>query len=475
MPDYILWQKLEPKRLKITNHKHVTTVMLERDENYNLLVNLECHIPKTTPSPLNLESYLEHVIGPLNELIGEDEQLPNNEYKIDGIVIDKISTNRIDRISCSGMAAKVESYFKNDVAGNGEFVIFWMLNCSSDLSYPEAVTIKGKEKIEYEWSSFAQDRYELDTINRMSRSAIQLKYNEVEVLFGKLSDESLGPQKGSFLRLKNIESTKDVDIKDLASILSLILGVTLIPIGSTEYNRASSPVINVYNSTFQSGVERVFSEMELPILPIRINDHYVRKIEPDKQINHFISNYLDLRDNFDLQKILWYISYARSQDPLVKMQPLATALDLLCTKYFEKIKNTMLPKEKFKVIASEVETIFDKHLKDEEIKTAMLTRFQNINNISMNKRHRSIFTDLDMSLSDFEQNALKSRNIAVHGKTGDIDAVDMTKKSSAFYLLVIRLLLKLLKVPFYIDWSVQGTPVNKMEEAQKGSYRVRRL
>ena len=93
----------------------------------------------------------------------------------------------------------------------------------------------------------------------------------------------------------------------------------------------------------------------------------------------------------------------------------------------------------------------------------------------MNVRNKAIFEDLHLDLSQLEKDALQSRNKAVHGTLGNLRVKQIIIESSAFYVLISRLVLRILNMPLYIDWSVRDRPVSQVDRAQQGNFGVQGL
>jgi hypothetical protein len=154
---------------------------------------------------------------------------------------------------------------------------------------------------------------------------------------------------------------------------------------------------------------------------------------------------------------------------------LATAFDLLCNKYYASRKNIILKKKEFSKLMKKFEEILNNDVPDTDVRDMLMKHLTNVNSTSLNERNRSIFEELGIKLSNFEKESLHSRNISIHGNATEIDWADTIKKSSSFYLVVVRLLFKLLSMPYYIDWSTPAKAVTPVEEPQGGSYNVRSI
>ena len=153
---------------------------------------------------------------------------------------------------------------------------------------------------------------------------------------------------------------------------------------------------------------------------------------------------------YSLIKNFAFTNYARTQPVEVKIQPLAATFDNICAQYFTNRENTIVST-----------AIFNKLKKD-----ILKSKTSQINNQSQNQRNKIIFEELGLKLSKLEEKALKARNSSVHGSLDSKKLNELILLSKCYYTLINRLILKILDIPFYIDYThPQGLPM-KIEEAQ---------
>ena len=222
----------------------------------------------------------------------------------------------------------------------------------------------------------------------------------------------------------------------------------------------------------QNGIDKILNQSQLPPLPIRISDMYRFGINPQIIINDFFEKYINKKESYSLERVLWFLIYSRSQHPLTKIQSLSTAFDLLCNCFFRGKANIVVDKKIFNEALTEINKILDRYIKDERIRKYLKNRAVNINNNSINQRNKNIFQELGMELSSLESAAIRSRNTSVHGSLGNIDYIKIIKEANAYTVLLNRLLLKLIGLEFYVDYSVQGHLINNVSNPQLGEYNV---
>jgi len=476
MPDYSLWQNFSEITLNIDNAKDIT-VQLSRDNNYNINASIIYTLPKGKKLRTSPELLFNKIFKDKNNLLGYLPQWPEKRYLLSGILINSTTYNyKENQITYSGTIQNINEYYNNNIAGEPKYSVYWFLNTSSELSYTECISIEGQEHETIQWGNLFNDTFNFNSPRYIGWDAIKLKYLEYQCLFGRVKKDSNEIKKSSFLRFQDNAHPSIEEIKEIYLLLSYILGSELIYIGNTKYNNSSSPVGNEFNSTFRKDIEKVISNIELPPIPIRINDRYSLGIDPENQINLFIEKYLEKKNSLNLLTVIWYLNYARTQHPQVMIQPLSTAFDILCTSYFEKKSNTYIDKILFKKILSDFQPVLSKHIDDKNIMHELNNRFRNCNNNSINRRNQTIFKELDLNLSDFEKEALQSRNIAIHGSSIiSIDPIKTIMLANFYATLMNRLLLRMLDMEYYIDYSEKGTPTKPIAHKQGGQYNIYKL
>ena len=169
---------------------------------------------------------------------------------------------------------------------------------------------------------------------------------------------------------------------------------------------------------------------------------------------------------YSLIKNFAFINYARTQPVEVKIQPLAATFDKICVQYFTNRENTIVSTAIFNKLKKDIEKKIDELDVPEEQKYILKSKTSQINNQSQNQRNKIIFEELGLKLSKLEEKALKTRNSSVHGSLDSKKLNELILLSKCYYTLINRLILKILDIPFYIDYThPQGLPM-KIEEAQ---------
>lgn len=472
MLKYIEWLDFEEKELDIINETNIRTVFIKIDENFNIGVRFICTIPSEVSIPNRPEVFFKAIFNGKIELVACDKLNSLERYKLNGISINagKIGVSEI--LEYSGFVVSLEKYYDEKVVGKTVFNIYWLLNASESLAYPDIMHVSGKEKYEYIWGDFATDTYEFSSPESLSRSIIRLKYKQYDFIFGRVNKDAY--KKGSFIRFFNNTDILEQDVYEIVQILIYVLGVEFKLIGKTSFNKASSPTNQIFISTFENGIDKIFTKLENPPIPIRYQDLYTG-IMPQLIINEFFEKYLANKEKYQLDKIIWYLSYSRDQHFYIKMQPLSTAFDIICNCYFKGKKNTTIEKEIFDKITESFNAIVDDNIRNQETCKELKNRIKNLNSNSMNQRNILIFKELSMQLSKLEMESLLARNVSVHGSLKDNDNLKIIRESNAYTVLMNRVVLKLIDISIYIDYSDQNQIAHNVIEPQVGEYNLLKI
>jgi hypothetical protein len=468
----ICWQHFEKMMLIPKDRAVDASLVLTRDDNYNLCIEIIFNESNDCFHGENYDTILESVTNNYSELVAKEPVFSDTEYIIKKIIITNKKTDNILRqVRYFGKVAEIYHSCFPITERKPNFVVYWFLNTSTRLAYTECFKSSEKGDTAFQWGNFDRDGFSLPDSENTSWNSIILTYQNYKFLFGQVRDDI--DTKRSFIRFERNVFPPDAAVSEINTLLSYILGIELIFIGSTKFDSNSYPIEKYTYSTFQLDIEKVLAEQEIPPFPVRVEDRQVG-VDICQQINTFIQNYLNTQERYNWGQILWYITYARTQPPLVKMQPLATAFDLICSQYFGG-KNILLPQEIFSKILKNIKSIVDNATITDEEKEQLFGKISNCNFIGQNKKNRLIFDELKMELSKDEDNALKARNTSVHGSIGQIDIIQTMVDNNLFMTLFNRLVLKLLGIKYYIDYSKQGLVIAEVEKSQSGKYSPRKL
>ncbi|MBO4508122.1 MAG: hypothetical protein J5747_05740 [Spirochaetaceae bacterium] len=462
MSNFIEWQVFENKELNVLGIDEIKTINISRDENYNILFSIYSSIQPQKNNVLS-DSLLSH----FNELIAYDKN-SQNKYVLKKLIVENITFSNSNNTVISGKVLSMKKIITTENTDLSEFEIIWLLNSSNTVNYDQNIEKVSRVINKYIWGDFANDTFDYDSETSLSWSGLKLSYNDFSFLFVKA--DAFAGLKASFLRFEKKHIPNNEIVHDIITILSYLFGITFICIGITKYSIQSLPLEITYISTLRFDIKQVLNENSTPPVPIRFIDFYKSKIRTTEIINLFISNFIKNESSYQLHKNLAYINYARLLPAEMKIATMSAVFDNLCTNYFISKVNTIIPIQKFNEIKKVLNSTIDELIDDDEQNRILKSKVCNINNKSINQRNKEIFSDLKMNLSEFEKKSLTIRNLAVHGNLDSDNTIEILQLSNCYYWLINRLLLKLIGIDYYIDYSSKPNLPEKTENSQKGAF-----
>jgi hypothetical protein len=471
MPDYIFWQSFEEKKLFVKTDSILDHCILTRDENYSIHIVLSGVLPDiTTPLP---RDYLSRIFGRSEPLVGTGQEMPGTrEYQITNYYFEKENIAPDNTITLTGYALNVEEQVaKTVVIGSPEFVIHWFLNSNAYLNYPQSLEFEGHEETVVRFGNFAADKYNRKLPRSFGRSLFELNFKGHRLVFG-LVDEKVSKVRASFIRFDRGYFPEGEEVRELSLTLSYLFGTSFIHVGHTVFNAASAPISQRYVSTLHPCLERVFNQVQLPPIPIRLTEDISRGLDPEVMINKFLIAFVQKKDELKLVEVLWYMNQASLLDIFLSMQPLASAFDVLCQSCLsQRRRTTIVDSERFSTLIESVEELLYKIFGKSEESTRLLGNIKGTNRIGSGQRYSLALSELGLQVSEVERSALKERNAAVHGSVGEDNLHQRMFLTRVFYTLLNRMLLAALvpDIP-YVDYSTtRGMRVGHVSEAQEGT------
>ena len=462
MDNYIEWQQFEELNLKVINNDFFESVTLTRDKNYNILFKINCKKIEQN-QPYEVSDISSFFISKLNNITATSIKCIGKSFTLNGFVVEKFNLSIEDKHSFEGILLHLESSYIIGNIGDPEFINVWLLNSPNDANFDVGITRSGSNKQSYQWGDFAKDEFCFDNGTSLSWAGIKMKYKSYDFLFIKA--DTFTKSKTSFLRFEKKQFPTNEVLDEIICILDFIFGMTFIYIGNTKYNKASSPVSDCYLSSYRKDIEQILIEAQYPVIPLRLIDFHQFQIPTTELINKIFENILK-KSKFTFRKNFELINYARTQPAEVKIQPLAASFDNICEQYYKGIDNNLIAQNIFSDLQSLIHKQIDSLDITEEQKRILKSKTPQINNQSQNQRNKKIFNELGLKLGKLEKKALDARNRSVHGGFDSTKINEIILLSRCYYTLINRLILKILDIPLYIDYThPNGLPM-KIEEAQ---------
>jgi len=482
--NYIFWEKFSAEHYQIVEHQYIEKefqkISFYRDDNYKIICKLEGDVEcNESVSDLLAEK------NNLNkgELINTGKPIKaEKDYifkaEIEGLRIKnkKEYLYPIDnqKITAEGELNCLTTYYETNE--QPDYIKFWFLNNEeyTKFFYNIATCISGKNETDIELKGLKKYKVKrlLDRFTYIN--SISLKINNKQFIFGYVEKKYTNDVPGSYLMFTKNNFPDEDELLSIQNTLSFIIGKMFILIGFTTYNTAWSPLKNCYFSSNLDDVKHIISINRMPSIPVDLENVIKYNIYFPKTINKLLKNYHKYRNIISLDKIMFYINTSRHLSLSIKMQPLAAALDLFQEGWFKskysKSHGKHLHDEKYaKIISTYIDSITKDLGKNKKTTPPIINRIKTCNNISIRERHEVMFREIGLPIGKIEQSALKGRNVVVHGALKSKDYEEMLILTRAYYSLLNRLMLKILKYDgFYIDYSTFGYPCRKINEPLGG-------
>ena len=459
MADFIEWQQFEDLDLFVKDSDFFSKVNLSRDKNYNIHFRVSC---KKTKEKI-FSNVSNFYMSKLTSLSAIPNPFLGKEYVLSDFICENFNYSSLEDFTITGIVLKIESHNISDSIRKPEFENVWLLNSSNQANYDQNIIKTSSGNEHYQWGDFATEDFCSANSHSGAWAGIKLKYKSYDFLL--IKSDSFTKFKSSCLRFEKQQFPTEEDLNEIKNILNFVFGMTFIYIGNTKYNCKSSPVSECYISTFRRDIEQILNEAQFPVIPLRLNDYYNLNFNTTELINLIL---LRVSENttYSLIQNFAFINYARTQPVEVKIQPLAATFDNICKQYFKNRENTVISKKIFAELQNNIEKEINELDISEKQKEILKSKISQLNNQSQNQRNKIIFKELGLKLSNLEENALKARDTSVHGSLNVQKINETILLSKCYYTLINRLLLKILNIPLYIDYTCPEGLSMKIEEGQ---------
>lgn len=358
-----------------------------------------------------------------------------------------------------------------------DYKYFYFLNSLPDFPYSRSQEFSKSEKIVYEITGYSKDQLDFDVGGEYGRNAMTLLINNKTIAFGFVSAKTTETVDGSFIRVDKKNDLNKDEVTILRNILSFMCSSKLIPLGNTVMTKDYTRFYGQYNSTLIDGIKsQLFSGRYIPFPYHQSLGYWLDKsFDIEAILSSVISEYIKNRDTFELDRVTWLVEYARISSVELQIQPLATAYDLLKSCWFNspysKSKGRHLQDNVYNEVISKYLTNIESDLdKSKSTTKPILNRIKSANQMSLSEKDIVFFKEMELEMGEVERFALQSRNKVVHGSKGSIDLRNLWDANNAYHTMVNRILLFLLKLDYYVDYScrIKPNPVRPIKEQMLG-------
>jgi hypothetical protein len=449
---------------KIVDHiklpKGVKKIVVERDDDYNLKGTLKFEDFKFLPER-------DRVAGSFDE-----------GFKIEGISDDGLISYALDSCHIGSISFKGA----NDFVGTADLRISKLkMKCSENtprhlrewyVNGPSSHVFFGSAEgkvIQYcTRERFLSNRNQKNSTssplaNRFSTEFVWGKNKDYKFLITKIP--TLGPKWSTNVGIEYHEDWGRIPEPDervkIEELCSFVFGKHLLSVGHTAYDENEN-IVEVYaHSPWGENAKSFCSKPEYP--PIRILNH--PKGDAGKIIDYLLPKYMKVSEPLFLEDALWnyWISFDIPLGPNLPI--IAMAIETIINSWYNWTKTKSHGKymEKSDFI-SLLRDELDNIKKKLDVKTDGEKIYNNIliaNQFGITERMRRFFEEINLNLTQAEQEAIERRHFFVHGYA-DYDKIDekqVKRQTDTLHTLFNKTLLKILEYKWdYIDRSVEGWP-----------------
>ena len=429
--------------------------------------NLEISDPTTDPyHPLKIDYELNDIVGN----IGTRRSIDGNHFEY------KFALSSIKRIF--------------DIKAKVDWITEWFLNGPYGFIYPEVtehnLVKKYKKKrrdinktFKVEKSSTMHDYFHIN-FKQEEYDGQEFIIHSVPDIFSPSWSRKVGIEYRTEWGIPSIEERKKI-----SEIVSFIFGRQLIKIGSTKfthdgwrtediaYNPAITPKISLIALCKRDNTPPVEIMYKYRFISGRFTGTFKKNI--DDHFKELIPKYLELRDELNLDEVLWRYWLSESLPSYAKLSVLAASFELLVDSWYKsknsKIKGNFLPhddfmnlfKEEFEIIKNKLENV-DWDI--QEFSDRFYNKIINSNQMGFNASIQFFFKELGLEIGKIEKEAIQYRNKSVHGHI--ISKEESNKLiicENTYKTLVNRTILKILNYDWaYIDYHTMNYPLRHIDE-----------
>ncbi|MBK8398532.1 MAG: hypothetical protein IPL26_25220 [Leptospiraceae bacterium] len=298
----------------------------------------------------------------------------------------------------------------------------------------------------------------------ISGNRIDLKLNEENYIFGKIPKSLTQAVNKSFLYTDGTHHPNLKFCAEFCSIMGYLMGLKLYPLGYTFY----TDEFQIIEKGFWNVTNVEKADTNWQIIPLDLRHDKKRINNPEAILSNLIENFFEKKESFQLMKILGYFQKFYELPFYLRIQTLATGLDLLEKFWYKsklsKSRGKYMEDNTYKVIIEKYISNIEEDIKEIANQSYIINNIRNANQISLTQKKLTFVQELEMRLTDNEKKILKKRNSAVHGSDSEVESQAIVSDVGAYYSLVSRIFLKFLGYDDnYIDYSLPNYPAKNIE------------
>lgn len=318
--------------------------------------------------------------------------------------------------------------------------------------------------------STKEHKFDGDMLEELSRDYLFVQLQRYGFIIQKVP-KGYGPSWSENIGIEYRQEFGEIPAKKtreaIAEIVSFIFGRHLLNIGYSQYDKNGNPIEQVSINPWGDNVVSYCKEYELS--PIIRHDYKDADIV-EKTFEQLVPRYLDMRDEFALDEVLWRYWIAESLPLGTSIPILHNGIEILANNWFKSTKSKThgfyLSKSQFEQLLNEDFISIERKLNmqyDDRILNKIKGAFQT----GANEKIEFFLQEIGLEIGEMERRAIRERNKMIHGSfNGSEEAIDKTNLLTKTYKTFFhRVFLKILGYQGpYIDYSALGWPKKNIDQ-----------
>jgi hypothetical protein len=395
-------------------HVPVQDFSISRDNNLSLILKTDLPANATSNS-------VRHPLGTLR--INEDRVALASDSGADAMLIGvqplTVQTTRDSQRS--GLQETASIHHLTVTISNAEnvaYVIEWLENLpQSPFIWPDTVRTESEKGVAREISLTDKGITILDPNGRedLSQSAAKVTIGSQTfyVLALRPEDMGTGIRPGCILY---VGAPDELARKKIRTALSLALGVYLVELGHTSYDRDWRITCATSRKAYSLD-EKAFGLAIAPLAPLSNRDFRYDIERPllTRMVTALASSY----ESLDLANLSWAYWHARAATVHIAPAHFGAAIEALQRAYIRglpaAIPRSYLKSEEWRDLQTSLSQVIDQANISEQSKLGLKENLGRLNQVPQRTELRAIMETIDLDLGEDEDEAWKRRNRAAHG------------------------------------------------------------
>lgn len=452
--DYRTWETLPTEPCRVVRNGFGldgSTITIKRDRDYRLVFRLECSITQYTQYRLAVKSRRRKM-----RLICTTEDT-NKQIFIPRLLIQEESSGR-GAAALAGEVLELYQYYRGIPqalkASRKQYKLYYLLNAPNRFPFPKSVTYEKRTSVLRIIEDFAEEAYDDANLSHSDRSCLILQKDNKRAAFVKTMLTGSG-EASMYVRVNCSAEISYDDLIRIVQFLGFLTGTSFFYLGHAEITTKHNKHKQYHRSSLEKGIASKLSSSPYGALPFNYSA-WRPDYDATAEIQHLLDAYIDVRDEFSLDAVLAMIQNARHTPPLLQIQPLSAAYDILKTQWFKsdrsKSKGKFMNDERFGQVVQDCLKSIRNDLGEIDGAAMVVNNILKANNFSLGAMDQGLFRELGLEYGEIERFAFKIRNRIVHGSFPKDSAI-VEFANRAYYAILNRLILHLLGGCEYIDFT----------------------